>query len=138
MDPDRVPPLLAALESVAARTPVFTLSLAGLGAFPSPAHAQVLWAGVTDGTPELERIAREIDEAFAALGVPREERSFSPHVTLARLGRRARPRSIEAQLGNAAGISGTQTVSELLLFESRPGPDGQQHLRLGAAPLRQP
>jgi 2'-5' RNA ligase len=44
----------------------------------------VFWAGVEGGEP-LRALARETEQAVAALGVPVEDRVYSPHLTLARI-----------------------------------------------------
>ena len=71
------------------RTP-FTLELAGAGAFPNPARAKVLYAGV-EGAPEaveeLRRLATGARAAANKAGAPAEGAAFKPHLTLARIGR---------------------------------------------------
>lgn len=61
----------------------------GLGAFPSLRAPRILWAGVsTDTDDERARLMRlqETTERHAqSLGLPREQRPWRPHVTLARV-----------------------------------------------------
>lgn len=59
------------------------IGLDGLGAFPKPPRATVLWAGVD--APGLEDLAGAIEEATQIAGLPAEERPFRPHLTLARI-----------------------------------------------------
>ncbi len=71
------------------RTP-FTMSLAGAGAFPGPARAKVLYAGVRTeevGTVELGRLATGVRAAATRAGTEVGGGRFHPHVTLARIGR---------------------------------------------------
>ncbi len=63
----------------------FEVELKGLGAFPSPARPRVVWVGVGEGSEELARLHREIEEGLRRLGIPPEREEFVPHVTLARL-----------------------------------------------------
>jgi 2'-5' RNA ligase len=71
-------PALAALPAVRVR-------LGGGGFFPNQHRPRVAWVG---GEAEgIERWARAVDDAAAALGVEREPRPFAPHLTLARLDR---------------------------------------------------
>jgi len=72
---------LGALDQVKSR-PV-RIGLNGLGAFPNPPRATVLWAGVD--SPGLEDLAVTIEEATRTAGSPAEERPFRPHLTLARI-----------------------------------------------------
>ena len=55
----------------------------GYGFFPTTKSARIFWVGMEAG-PELASLAAAIDEKTAALGVPKEMRAFSPHLTLAR------------------------------------------------------
>jgi 2'-5' RNA ligase len=56
----------------------------GLGWFPNPRRPRVFWAGVDGGEP-LRDLAKATQQAVALLGVPVEEREYSPHLTLARI-----------------------------------------------------
>ncbi len=65
----------------------FTLSLAGGGAFPNPARAKVLYAGVEGGEDDLEELRRLSTGARAAAnraGATSDGTAFRPHLTLAR------------------------------------------------------
>lgn len=67
------------------RIPPFSVEvrLHGLGAFPNPRRATVLWAGVQ--TAELADLAAQVEEAAQSAGIAPEERPFRPHLTLARV-----------------------------------------------------
>src|ERR1019366_8881683 len=55
----------------------------GYGFFPTAKSARVFWIGM-DATPQLAALATAIDDEMAKLGIPKENRAFSPHLTLAR------------------------------------------------------
>ena len=59
------------------------IAIRGLGWFPNERNPRVFWAGIESGD-ELRRLAHDTEQALAALGVPVEDRDFSPHLTLAR------------------------------------------------------
>lgn len=83
----RLDDLLARLGRAAARRTPFEVTLAGGGAFPGPARAKVLYAGVeTDGV-ELGRLATGARAAATKAGAEPGGGRFHPHVTLARTGR---------------------------------------------------
>jgi 2'-5' RNA ligase len=63
----------------------FHLEILGLGAFPNVRQPRVLWVGVGGEIDKLSRLQQNIDSALATLGFAREERSFVPHLTLARV-----------------------------------------------------
>jgi 2'-5' RNA ligase len=62
----------------------FVVCIKGLGAFPNPGGARVLWAGVERGDKELRELHNAVDGALLPLGFAGEER-FSSHYTLARV-----------------------------------------------------
>ena len=71
-----------AVRPIAARArPKFTS--AATDSSPPPKSARVFWIGMEAG-PQLATLAAAIDDKMAALGIPKEDRPFSPHLTLAR------------------------------------------------------
>ena len=75
-----------------AHTP-FDARLGGLGAFPSPRRARVIWAGVDQGSPEISALAASVESALEPIGFRREGRAFVPHATLGRT--KGRPAAID-------------------------------------------
>ena len=73
-----------AARQAASRIAAFETRVDGLGAFPSPRRARVLWAGLTDESGGFERLATALDSALATRFAP-EDRAFTAHLTLARL-----------------------------------------------------
>src|SRR5258708_25454649 len=55
------------------------------GFFPTAKAPRVFWIGIQSG-PELAELAARIDSALSELHIPREDRPYSPHLTLARAG----------------------------------------------------
>jgi 2'-5' RNA ligase len=62
----------------------FDVAIHGLGWFPNPKSPRVFWAGVHGGEP-LSALAAATEAATTKEGVPRENRPYSPHLTLARI-----------------------------------------------------
>ena len=73
----------------------FELAIRSLGSFGG-ARPRLVWAGV-DGSAPLTALRRRTEAALERAGLPREERKFSPHITLARTAG-ARPAAIAAWL----------------------------------------
>ena len=111
VDSSRVPTLTDALDAVGKGSVPFALHLRDVGVFPDRRSPRVLWAGVSGDTDALAALARRVDDACANMGFPSEERSFNPHLTLARLRVRAsvderhRAGSVLADIGLAPGES---------------------------------
>jgi RNA 2',3'-cyclic 3'-phosphodiesterase len=74
---------LAGVEAAAAAQRTFETGLTALGAFPLPARARVLWAGLDDRPGPMAELALAVDHALASM-FPPESRAFTPHITLAR------------------------------------------------------
>ena len=64
------------------------ISFRGYGFFPTARAARVFWLGIESG-PKLPSLAKAVDDATFALGIPKEDHPFTPHLTLARGGGRS-------------------------------------------------
>ena len=83
--PSQLTGVVAAAHEVAARTQRFSITLAGLGAFPSARRPRVVWIGVSSGAGHLVALAEDLDVALRQMRVAREDRPFRPHLTIARV-----------------------------------------------------
>ncbi|UEM20478.1 RNA 2',3'-cyclic phosphodiesterase [Skermanella mucosa] len=127
-----LPDIDAALGSVSA--PAFDLVLDGVGQFGSGSRARLLWAGV-ERNDALVHLNQKVESALVRAGLPREERRFSPHVTLARL--RDTPQERVGRFIQDRGLfrAGPIRVEHFTLFESRPGNGGPVYDPLREYPL---
>ena len=113
--------LQARLERAAGRRTAFAAAVAGAGAFPNPARAKVLFAGVDAGdhAEELRRLATGARAAATKAGAEAGGGRFHAHLTLARLGR---PVEVTRWLRVLDGYRGPAwTAGELALIESHLG-----------------
>src|SRR6476659_4787404 len=55
----------------------------GYGFFPTPKSARVFWVGMEAG-PQLAAMETKVDDTTRTLGIQKEARTFSPHLTLTR------------------------------------------------------
>ena len=115
----------------------------GYGFFPNPKSARVFWIGMETG-PEIAALAATIDGKVAGLGIPKEERVFSPHLTLARSsGGSGSPRwrkgdgpnrvfqVLQAKLAALPPPEfGTMTPHEFFLYQSQLSPKGSKYTKL--------
>lgn len=130
--PERSAALVRALEE-ADPGPGFTLGFGGLGAFPRPARAAVLWLGVEDGAAALGALAGVAEAAAQRAGFPLETRPFSPHLTLSRI---RPPRDVGSIVERVPAFRGRMPVEEMVLFRSHPGPGGVRYEAVERFPLR--
>jgi 2'-5' RNA ligase len=116
-DPARIPWIEERLITAVARCPGFAVALRGLGAFPSPRAARVLWVGVDDAGGWLGGLADAVQRAIAA-EYPPDRLPFSPHVTVARCD----PPITLARPDVATALeAGSFAVREMLLMRSHLG-----------------
>ncbi len=128
--------LAAALGHIA--WPRFTLTIEGVGHFTRPGRfggqATALWARVPASKP-LEGLRQKIEGACEAVGLGRETRRFTPHVTLARLNRSSGP--IGGWLSSFGDLrAGPWDVMEFILYESHLGHTGAFYEPVTAFGLR--
>ena len=88
---DRFGEVTEALETAARGISPFHLEVKGLGVFPSIKRVQVAWVGLTGETKRLGQLQQRIELNLIPLGFPPESRSFTPHLTLARVRDHALP-----------------------------------------------
>lgn len=120
-------------RAAAAASSPLAIRVAGLGVFPAPRRARVLWAGVTEEPDggHLAALARSLESACREAGFPPETRAFTPHLTLARAaGERA-----QAPGADDALDAGRADVREIVLFRSELLPKGAVHTPLDRFPL---
>lgn len=135
--PEQVPPIAAALAQV--KAPRFEVALAGVGVFPAPSShqpARVLWAGVAPAEP-VRGLKAAVDQVLGP-DPESQERGFSPHVTLARLGRGPRAAVAEFLSRHASLATPAWTVSSYRLYESRTLPEGATYVPLHTYALQPP
>ena len=105
------------------------LNCSGLGVFPSVKKARVLWAGILGNTDILENLAKELEQQLhVQLGIKREKRRFSPHLTLARVKGNVHPKKIIGLMRKFEDThSDSFQVSEINLFKSELHASGARH-----------
>ena len=114
------------LASVRSEEPV-ALDFRGLGFFPNEKHPRVFWAGI-ETSPNLKTLAADIDGTTEKLGIAREQRPFSPHLTIARFEPPRLPEKLRAAIQeNAALDFGSLRTSQFHLIESKLKPSGAEY-----------
>jgi 2'-5' RNA ligase len=108
----------------------FSVEVRGFGFFPQERRPRVLWAGVV-APPGLAELAARIESGMEKIGFAREDRAFSPHLTLARFQvPRPQPALLAAVAGRARASLGDFEASEFFLFESKLSPQGAQYRKV--------
>ena len=141
--PERVEAITERLRRV--ESSAFEIRAAGHGFFPTAKTARVFWIGIHAG-PQLAELAASIDTATTELGIPREDRPYSPHLTLARAGAGRRSGSPKWRKGDGPNATfaviekrlaaigeldfGRMTAREFILYQSQLSPVGSKYTKL--------
>jgi 2'-5' RNA ligase len=125
------------------RAEYFEVRFRGYGVFPTAKAARVFWVGIESG-PQLPSLAKAVDEATLALGIPKEDHPFAPHLTLARGGGRSgSPRWRKGDTPNTnfqvlqeklAALPtpdfGTMAAREFFLYQSQLSQGGSRYTKI--------
>lgn len=118
-----------ALAQIRSEQPV-NVEFRGLGFFPNEKHPRVFWAGIEAST-NLRKLAGDIEGALERMGIPREQRPFAPHLTLARFERPGVPEKLRVAIAeNAQCEFGTLRTNEFRLIQSKLKPSGAEYTTL--------
>lgn len=82
---ERKAAILDAVERAAAGVRPFEVSISGVKVVRRRGVPQMVWAVVEDTQDQLRRLHGRTERLLERSGFPRERRSFSPHITLARV-----------------------------------------------------
>jgi len=111
--------------------PPFDLELAGVGEFAG----RIVWAGCRGDLSAVKETAARAEDAGERLGVPRERRPFSPHVTIGRIrSRRHLGKLRERMKGWADRVFGPWPVRRIVLFRSELSPRGAVYTEVAEYP----
>lgn len=146
--PEQIQAIVEGLQRVESST--FDIRCAGYGFFPTAKAPRVFWIGIHAG-PQLAKLAENVDKSVAELSIPREDRPYSPHLTLARAGggrRSGSPKHLKSDLPNVTFAMldkrlaamgqldfGTMIANEFILYQSQLSPGGSKYTKLQRFPL---
>ncbi len=126
---ERLPELTDALASLLSCEP-FEVQLKGMGWFPNCRAPRVLWVGV-EGGEALSDLVRRTEERLQSLGIPKEDREFRPHLTLARIKTPVSLFRLRQKVEELESVDlGAFPVSSFSLFRSDPGSNASIYRKL--------
>ncbi len=115
----------------------FTITIDGLGTFPSTGKPRVVWLGIKPHGGPLLGLREAVETAVAEAGWTREERSFGAHLTLGRIksqsGAGKLRRLLEKGLNQPLG---SMLVDKVSLIRSNLSPSGAVYETLTTVALR--
>jgi len=89
IDKDAAGGIIGVVESSSESVCAFDMSFEKMGGFPNLKNPRVIYVGMKNNDA-LSAFHEEIEGKLEGMGYPREERSFTPHVTVGRVRGRAR------------------------------------------------
>lgn len=120
--------IISILEEIAKDKDPFRIRISSLGAFPKMNFPRVIWVGVDKGDNQTKEMAKALEEKITKLGIPKEDRSFSTHITIGRTRSTLnRERLVEAlsSLANKLDEENLEfAVTKITLFKSTITPKG--------------
>jgi 2'-5' RNA ligase len=136
---DKIEAVKAAMAGAVQGLSPFKLKAGGLGVFPNPARAQVIWVGLTGDTTKLAELQQRLEKKLETNGFPAENRKFSAHLTLGRLRREALPEQ-QQEIGRLAEsteccLNSEISVESICLMKSQLTPQGPIYTSLAEVPL---
>ncbi len=125
---ERIEVIKAVLDEVARKHLRFALTVRGSGSFPpGQSRMRVIWVGFEAG-PELFSLQSDLETALEQEGFPREERAFSPHLTIGRAREPQKQERLKTELDKLGQQEfGTMEVEEIELFQSILRPEGPEY-----------
>jgi len=104
----------------------FAARVYGVGAFPKPSYARVVYIGAQP-EEDFNRLHAEVERKLKPLGFKSEKRAFTPHATIARVKRvtQEQKMQIEAAIKRLSDVPiGTMDVTTIKLKKSTLTPAG--------------
>jgi 2'-5' RNA ligase len=132
-----LPAVCRVAADVAAGLAPFEMSVEGAGCFPNARRPKTLWVGVGEGRQELVALHDALEPPLLDLGCyRREERQYTPHLTLGRVKGEAGADQLATALARRSDWQGGQVrVREVLVMSSELRPDGPTYTVLGRGKL---
>lgn len=140
---ERAELLRMSCANLAPKSGTIRLQTNRLGVFPNMKRPRIVWIGLEGQTDRLGELHREIATMLDKLGMPVEERSFRPHLTLGRA-RDSVDKLFPYQLTEAFAARSVQeiishplefTASEVILYRSHLEKSGARYEELASARL---
>ncbi len=120
--------------------PSFSINFSSIGCFPNEHRPRVIWTGISLGQQELIALASEVDQKLSAIGLPKEKRRFSPHLTLGRVKKLTieTKQEIATFLPTMKDFSGEEeTIHSFIFKQSTLTPTGAIYKDLATFPLNE-
>jgi len=137
VDTELISTIKDAVDKAAQHFDKFDINLAQFGAFPHFKRPRVYWVGLKDSSKKLGQLHAAIEKEMEQIGFSREQRRFSPHLTLGRVKSDQHSRELGAFFQQQQSLSTTLTVNEVVVMKSELTPAGSIYTPMNKIKLGQ-
>ncbi|GIW79811.1 MAG: RNA 2',3'-cyclic phosphodiesterase [Gemmatales bacterium] len=125
------------VQACADRHEAFLMTVENVGAFPNLHRPRVVWAGIGEGKQELCALHDELEIPMQDLGYRREERRYTPHITLGRIRNKGPASGLAQALNKKTGWKAGETqIREIHVMSSELTPQGPVYTVMSKAKLK--
>ena len=131
-----LPDLKAVAEDAAKQVKPFRVAYGAFGGFPNLSNPRVIFFEAKEGKRGLSEIAHLLESGVEPLGIDRERRPFTAHLTLARI-KEPLPRGMVERIATVPPLPPTavQDVDRFVLMQSHLAREGATYEEMGSFPI---
>ena len=134
--PDAIGDITQAAARASQNTSSFALSLSHTGAFPNFHQPRIFWVGIQEESGALVNLYHRMEEELYRLQFAKENRQFSPHLTLGRSKFKDGLDEMAATLEQEKCPPLSFNVRELIVMQSELASQGAIYTPLAIVPLK--
>ena len=110
----------------------FDIYIEDIGGFPDLIRPRVVWASVKGDIERLSALRNEVEKAALKASIPRENKKYTPHVTIGRRNSDSPlPEDVFSSMKGAELLTEPWTVRDITLMRSELSPMGPRYTPLG-------
>jgi len=134
IDEEKFVKIAGIIEDIAQGSKQFQINLSSCGAFPKIEFPRVIWVAIDQGDRETGELSKDLEEKIEKLGIPKENRPLSSHITIGRVRSPLNKDKLVRALKEAENYFGGKNiefgVNKITLFKSTLGPSGPVYAAL--------
>jgi 2'-5' RNA ligase len=134
---DKVPAVTDACARIAAECEPFEFVLNRAGCFPPEGRVRIVWGGSSVMPEELDHCVHRCEEVFEEIGFSKENRPFTPHVTIGRVKVDDTRGRLRHAVNDLRITRVAEHVDSMTLFQSILSPAGARYVVAGSFPFGQ-
>ncbi|MBN1559220.1 RNA 2',3'-cyclic phosphodiesterase [candidate division KSB1 bacterium] len=133
---DAIDDIAQAVSRACHETPPFSVSLSHTGAFPNFHRPRIFWVGIREESGALLSLYQKMEDELQRLHFAREDRRFSPHLTLGRSKSDDGLEEVSTALQQEKCPALSFVARELIVMQSELAPQGALYTPLAIVPLK--